>query len=195
MIFVLSGIEVIFFVFNLIDCFFLEFYCIMPVGVTLILNFMKKILYFLAVALMVIGLTACFGKKDVAKFTISLNDKDGPTVLTLTPDYSKRTFAVDYKKDFFDKKQKSVAFTGQMGGESFDSFETLTKMVKNYTAPALKSSEVPSKVVSLIKAVVEGTDKTLSTMEVAEDDSSKDVQDLKSFYNDIVKLLIVPAPV
>lgn len=164
-------------------------------GFTLIPNFMKKILYFLTVALMVIGLTACFGKKDVSKFTINLNDKDGPTVLTLVPDYSKRTLAVDYKKDFLDKNQKSVAFAGQIAGEYFDRFETLTKMVKNYTTPVIKAEDVPAKVVSVIKAVVEGNDKTVSTMEVSADDSSENVQDLKLFYDDIIKLLMVSAPV
>lgn len=152
---------------------------------------MKKILYFLTVALMVIGLTACFGKKDVSKFTINLNDKDGPTVLTLVPDYSKRTLAVDYKKNFLDKNQKSVAFAGQIAGEYFDRFETLTKMVKDYTASAIKAEDVPA----VIKAVVEGNDKTVSTMEVSYDDSSEDVQDLKLFYDDIIKLLMVSAPV
>jgi hypothetical protein len=68
-------------------------------------------------------------------------------------------------------------------------------MVKDYTAPAIKAEDVPAKVVSMIKAVVEANDKTVSTMEVADDDSSEDVQDLKSFYDGIIKLLMVSAPV
>ncbi len=157
---------------------------------------MKKLLYFLTVAFIAVGLTACFGSRGVAKFSIGLNDKSSATVLTLTPDYSKRTFSVDYKKDYVDTKQKSVAFTGQMGGEYFDRFEEMAKVVKKYTKPVSKEEKLPAAVVnSMLKAVVEGTDKKTSTMEVSVDADSKDVQDIKSFYDDIVKLLTVSAPV
>lgn len=157
---------------------------------------MKKLLYLLTVAFVAVGLTACFSSRDVAKFSVGLNDKDGSTaVLTLTPDYSKRTFSVDYKKDFADKKQKSAAFSGQMGGESFDRFETMTKMVRNYKPSKVQLPTQVTGDVARLKATVEGTDKTTSVMDVSADDTAKDVQDLKAFYDDIVKLLTVSAPV
>lgn len=161
---------------------------------------MKKFLHFSAVVLMMVGLTACFGSKDVVKFSISLNDQTGITALTLTPDYSKRTLSVDYKKDFVDTKlvtkQKSVASTGQMGGEYFDRFESMAKVVKNYPKSVVTEGPLPLAAVKpKLSAVVESTDKTISTMEVSVEEATEDVQNLKSFYNDIVKLLTTPEQV
>ncbi|MBP9770611.1 hypothetical protein KBC97_00445 [Candidatus Gracilibacteria bacterium] len=152
---------------------------------------MKKFLYFAIVALMTVGLTACFGSRDVAKFAITLRDPSGVAVLNLTPEYSKRTLTVDYKKDFSDKKQKTVDFAGQLGGEYFDRFETETKYVKNYkipTDPYLVADPVS------MTFVVEGADKTVYSMAVSPDDA-QNIQTLKSFYDDILKLLTVEAPV
>ena len=150
----------------------------------------------MAVVLVAVGLTACFDSKDVTKFSIGLNDQTGAAVLTLTPDYSKRTFAVDYKKNYVDSKQKSAASTGQMGGEYFDRFETMSKVVKNYKNSAATAEKLSADVTKpMLKAVVEGTDKNTSIMEVSTMDTSKDVQDMKSFYEDIVKLLTESTPV
>lgn len=157
---------------------------------------MKKFLYFLTVVLMAVGLTACFGSGNVAKFSIGVANQKGTTSLVLTPDYAKRTFSVDYKKDSTDKLQKSVTASGQMGGEYFDRFESMSKVVENYTKKSAKNEVLPVDVSSdKLKAIVEGKDKTISTMEVPLDDASTSVQDMKTFYNDIVKLLTAAAPV
>jgi hypothetical protein len=190
----------LFFYFESVYCFLCGLCCILLDGFTLIPNFMKKFLHFSAVVLMMVGLTACFGSKDVVKFSISLKDQTGTTALTLTPDYSKRTLAVDYKKDYVDTKlvtkQKSVSSTGQMGGEYFDRFESMAKVVKNYPKSVVVEGPLPLATVKpMLNAVVESTDKKISTMEVSAEDVSEDVQSLKSFYNDIVKLLTTPEQV
>jgi|GEM_PF-1688281 len=154
-------------------------------------KFMKKILYSFLTLLMLVGLTACFGARDVASFSMTFKDQSGVATLNLTPDYSKRTFAVDYKKDFSDKKQKSAAFTGQMGGEYFDRFEEMTKYVKSYKVPT-DSSVVKDEL--SFKAMVENADKTVQSMEVSPNDA-KNIGGLKAFYDDILKLLTVTAPV
>lgn len=156
---------------------------------------MKKFLYLLMVALMAVGFVACSSAGDVAKFTIGFTDQKGSTVLTLTPDYSNRTFAVDYKKDSTDKTQKSVTATGQMGGESFDRFNAMSKVVKNYK-PAVVDPKLPVDATKpKLKAVVETIKNVTSTMEVQTDDISPEVQDVKAFYNDVVKLLTESTPV
>lgn len=150
----------------------------------------------LTVVLMSVGLTACLGSRDVAKLSIGVTDQKGTTSLVLTPDYAKRTFSVDYKKDSSDKLQKSVTANGQMGGEYFDRFESMSKVVKNYAKSPVNTALPPVDIYyDRLKAVVEGTDKIISTMEVPLNDTSKDVQELKSLYNDIVKLLTAAAPV
>lgn len=153
---------------------------------------MKKFSYLLAVVLVAIGFAACLGSNEVAKFSLTMNDPTGATVLTFTPDYSKRTLAIDYKKDYANKKQQSVASTGQLGGEYFDRFETMVKTVRAYKVP--DGQLLDAKKASLM-AVVEGMNKDVVSIQVSAEDPSKAIKELKQFYADVVKLLTESTPV
>ncbi|MBI5754314.1 hypothetical protein HZA40_04190 [Candidatus Peregrinibacteria bacterium] len=152
---------------------------------------MKKFLYLFVVVLMMVGLIACFGSQNVAKFSLTISDATQKTVLTLTPDYSKRTLVIDYKKDFTDKKQQSSASTGQLGGDYFDRFEAMVKVVKAYKVP--DGQVLDSKKANLV-AMVEGKNKDVVSIQAAVDDKTKDVQDLINFYGDVVGLLMGSSP-
>lgn len=153
---------------------------------------MKKLLCLFIFVLMASFLTACFSSNNVVKFTFTMNESSGKTVLGLNPDYAKRTLSVDYKKDKLDLKQQSVASTGQIGGEYFDRFEKMVKVVKEYKAEDGKTLDVQK---SSLLAVVENKDKGVVSIQVAADDSNKDIQALLKFYSEVVNLLTETPPV
>lgn len=158
------------------------------------LQFMKKYLYLLPLSLLVLSLSGCFGPaNDVAKMDFVVHDATGDSTLVVVPDYSKRTFQLNFIKPSADKIQ-SAPLTGQMGGEYFDRFQTSVKFVKDYKAPVDVANEIPLNKTTF-KVVLEGTDKKETDMQVLWDDSTKGVGDLESFYTEVVKLLTESAPV
>lgn len=148
---------------------------------------MKKFLSLAVVVLVAIGLAGCIGsKRDVAKFSITMNDATGIAVVSFVPDYGKRTLSVDYKNDSFDKKQQSVATTGQIGGDNFDKFEAMVKIVRNYKV--IEGSIVDEKKPNL-SARIEDKDKNNVSMKVGIENPDQNVKELMDFYYFIIQLL------
>lgn len=148
---------------------------------------MKKFSYLLLTVLVTLGLSGCFGsKRDVAKFSMTMSDQEGTVVLSFVPDYDKRTLAVDYKKDNVDKKQQSLATVGQIGGENFDKFEDLVKVVRKYK---MKDGVIVDENKPNFVVTVEGKDQTNVGIKTGIEDPDKEVEKLMDFYYDIVELL------
>lgn len=160
---------------------------------------MKKFFLISAAILVLLVLSACLGfapKVQSLKFTLNEGavapENYSEAELDLVPDYENRSLGLNYSRVFPNRTSATldvdVDTDGFVGGEYFDRFEKIVKIInKNEIPENLK--EAVSEVDETFSANLRNHDGRVVEIKSFDGFSGEDFQYVQSFYLDLINLL------